>query len=417
MVGINHITGGIAVTATMCSFSDINLFSRIEYLIICIIGSLISDIDNTRSILGKILLPISKYIAKNYGHRTITHSFLFIISTTLIVYFFEQFTLSNITLIFFYAIISHVVLDMLTIQGVPFLYPFSKLIFVIPGDAKMRIQNKNMKSQAIAFVVFSCFILFSYSLFQNGFWSTYNKSFSKVKHVHDEVLRSENAIYCKSDLGNGYVIESSQSKLLLYSDTLNKFFEIAETDKYKETTPIKTDKKLTFKEHIFVDIDTDSLNKIVKNTLIKEIKASSILKLEYLNKQKKQSNTISEEYCTNVFFTEQEDTNKSVLLEKIKIKEIRLLEEQTQNKLIEQSYFKKQQTYQKLKEKYGLANLEEKEQLFKTLKEAEQEAKQEKQVLHSTDILEEELRYLKEQLTNQQKNRITGFIKIITLIK
>ena len=162
MVGINHITGGIAVTATMCSFSDINLFSRIEYLAVCLIGSLISDIDNTKSILGKMLYPISKRIMTQFGHRTITHSFLFVICTVMLVYFLEQFTLANITLIFFYAILSHIVLDMLTVQGVPFLYPFSPLIFVIPGDVKMRIQNRNMKSQAIAFAVFSCFILFSY---------------------------------------------------------------------------------------------------------------------------------------------------------------------------------------------------------------------------------------------------------------
>lgn len=412
MVGINHIAGGVAVTATMCSFSDINLFSRIEYLIVCVIGSLISDIDHTKSLLGRLFLPISKYVAKNYGHRTITHSLIFILFSTLFVYFLEYFTISNITQIFFYALVSHVVLDMLTVQGVPFLYPFSKLIFVIPGDAKMRIQNKNIKSQATAFVVFIAFIFFSYNLFQNGFWSTYNKSFSKIKHVHNEVLRSENLIFCKSDLGNGYVIESNNSKLLLYSDSAG-FFQINETDNYKETTPIKTEKKLKINELLLVDISTDSLNNLVKNKLIKEIKLNSSFTLQYFLGEQKQKKNISETYIKDIVFTETKDTSKAEIIEKLKLKKIRLSEINIKNQQINKEYLAKKNTYLSLKIKYQKANIEEKEIIYKQLKKVEQEAEQEKQPLQTTQILEEEIRYLQEYLQTKQKNKIIGIVKII----
>lgn len=412
MVGINHIAGGVAVTATMCSFSDINIFSRIEYLIVCVIGSLISDIDHTKSLLGRLFLPISKYVAKNYGHRTITHSLIFILLSTLFVYFLEYFTISNITQIFFYALVSHVVLDMLTVQGVPFLYPFSKLIFVIPGDAKMRIQNKNIKSQATAFVVFIAFIFFSYNLFQNGFWSTYNKSFSKIKHVHNEVLRSENLIFCKSDLGNGYVIESNNSKLLLYSDSAG-FFQINETDKYKETTPIKTEKKLKINELLLVDISTDSLNNLVKNKLIKEIKLNSSFTLQYFLAEQKQKKNISESYLKNIVFTEIEDTSKAEIIEKLKLKNIRLSEINTKNQQIEKDYQQKQSVYSNLKKKYNNSNIEEKEMLYALLKKAEQEALQDKSNSQTTEILKEEIRYLQEQLNKHEQNKITGILKLI----
>jgi hypothetical protein len=289
------------------------------------------------------------------------------------------------------------------------------MIFVIPGDAKMRIQNKNMKSQATAFAVFSCFILLSYSLFQQGFWSTYNQSFSRIKHVHSEVQRSENLILCESDLGKGYVIESSNSKLVLYSDSLEDFITIKETDNYKFTTPIQTNKKLRIKEHLIIDISTDSLNQFLSSKLIKEMKLTSKYKLSFFLHHHQEKKTIQEQYCKDLVFTEQEDTTKSVLLEQLKLKTIKLQEIQAKNEQIEQEYLSKKKQYKLLKAQYTSATLEEKEHIYKKLQKAKGVAEQDKGKIFTTAVLQEEIRYLKEQLTHTNKNQVTGIVKEITI--
>ena len=39
-------------------------------------GALLPDIDTTTSDLGKFVKPVSRWIERRYGHRTITHSLL-----------------------------------------------------------------------------------------------------------------------------------------------------------------------------------------------------------------------------------------------------------------------------------------------------------------------------------------------------
>lgn len=55
-------------------------------------------------------------------HRTITHSFIALLTSSLIVYIFSY----NAGLIWLIAYISHLILDSFTKMGVPLLYPFKK---------------------------------------------------------------------------------------------------------------------------------------------------------------------------------------------------------------------------------------------------------------------------------------------------
>ena len=74
MTSPNHIVGGIAITGISLSFWDINIFSNSIYLGLCVFSSLLPDIDHTKSVMGKIFFPLARYLDKNFGHRTITHS-------------------------------------------------------------------------------------------------------------------------------------------------------------------------------------------------------------------------------------------------------------------------------------------------------------------------------------------------------
>lgn len=105
--------------------------------------------------------------------------------------FFNQ---TTTTLILFFSVFSHLILDMVTVQGIPLFYPFFKNPCVIPANASSRIRNSDVRAQAIVFFMFS-FVLFTcQDLFVNGFWTSYNRAFGTIKHVYSESMANKNNI-------------------------------------------------------------------------------------------------------------------------------------------------------------------------------------------------------------------------------
>jgi inner membrane protein len=76
MTAPNHITGGLYLQVYFVVFL-INIFASPVFISVTILGSLLPDIDHTKSWIGKSVYPIAKWISRNYGHRTITHSIFF----------------------------------------------------------------------------------------------------------------------------------------------------------------------------------------------------------------------------------------------------------------------------------------------------------------------------------------------------
>lgn len=91
-----------------------------------ILTCLLPDIDHPKSLLGQRLKWLSVPIAKMFGHRGVTHSFLAIIGASTLIY---SGLLSRIIIpidlahAMIVGYISHVVADMLTPAGVPLLWP------------------------------------------------------------------------------------------------------------------------------------------------------------------------------------------------------------------------------------------------------------------------------------------------------
>lgn len=99
------------------------------------IGSLAPDVDHPESKVGRkfILKPISIFINKVFGHRTITHSVvisifmtIILLSSTLLFTGISNFIYSNIIIGFCVGWFSHLLLDLLTVKGIPVFYPFIK---------------------------------------------------------------------------------------------------------------------------------------------------------------------------------------------------------------------------------------------------------------------------------------------------
>lgn len=100
------------------------------------IGGVLPDIDHPTSKVGKRVKPISVMINKLFGHRGFTHTILalllftyglFLISTMLPVIIKGYYLAITIGLSVGY--LSHILIDLLTISGLPLLYPISNKTF------------------------------------------------------------------------------------------------------------------------------------------------------------------------------------------------------------------------------------------------------------------------------------------------
>ena len=139
----NHLLGGQVFTGLCCAVSEINVFESPTYIGLTAFISILPDIDLPKSVLGRLFHPISRWINRRYGHRTITHSVIALLAITAMVALLDHTMLhvGNLATITFFAYLSHLIFDMMTLQGVPLLYPFTKNPFVIPGNPSFRIHT------------------------------------------------------------------------------------------------------------------------------------------------------------------------------------------------------------------------------------------------------------------------------------
>lgn len=279
MLAFNHITGGIAVTGVAMTFSNINLYSKPEYIILTVFASLLPDIDHTRSILGKVFYPLSKWLSIHYGHRTITHSIFILASVTACIWWASP----THAQIFGTAYGSHILFDLVTKQGVQLFSPFSKVIAVLPANPKFRISTHDYKTEFAILFVFIAMIFFSGDLVAKGFSSYYNTTLKTFRHLNEEskkgkVLEIE-YVQATSRKANALVIETTESEAIITQN--DSIFKIK-----KSEATIKTIKNTGLTPRIFdvvaTKISLDSLNNLLKiNKLILELEINSNLDFIY----------------------------------------------------------------------------------------------------------------------------------------
>ncbi len=279
----NHLTGGIVFTGLFCSFFSVNIFANPIFVSVTLIGSVIPDIDHTKSLIGKAFYPIAKYLSVNYGHRTITHSLLFLIGICLISVFIENnfredFSLSTIL---FFSVFSHLLFDMVTLQGIPLFYPFYKNPCVLPANPEMRIRSGNIRQEGIILFIFCFLTFFMQDLFANGFWSTINNEFQDVPHQIREFHKSKNAlelefdfdIYQQNFKGKGIVIQANNNEIFILHNnqilTLKKAQGGLKINTLKST---KTNKKLIQNKIEIEQISEEKINELLKNKFVSEAK-------------------------------------------------------------------------------------------------------------------------------------------------
>ena len=141
MISVTHISFGVLLTEFI--LTSLGIEPNTTTLALSGIGSLLPDIDTPKSALGRIF-PFSKIIEHKYGHRQITHSWIFIVLSIVIfspfILFLGFLKYAGIII----GIISHIMIDMANPSGVPLFYP-SPSRFVFPENKSSRIEVNSKK--------------------------------------------------------------------------------------------------------------------------------------------------------------------------------------------------------------------------------------------------------------------------------
>ncbi|ARJ50323.1 metal-dependent hydrolase [Staphylococcus lutrae] len=121
MTGKTHSTAGILIGTVVATQHHLDIFEMTTCMVVSGLASLLPDICHTRSKMGQ-RLPILSHIIKHlFGHRTFTHSLLFMIGIYFILHTIE--TPNYYMMGIIYGMLSHVLLDMLTPRGVHLFFP------------------------------------------------------------------------------------------------------------------------------------------------------------------------------------------------------------------------------------------------------------------------------------------------------
>lgn len=120
MQGNTHIVGGITASLAFAQFSNDNPLILVGA---GVIGALLPDICHRGSKIGRTFPIIAKLVNTVFGHRSFTHSLLFLLLVMLILNTLIPYRAISIGVIVGMA--SHIVLDMCTKKGVKLFFPAS----------------------------------------------------------------------------------------------------------------------------------------------------------------------------------------------------------------------------------------------------------------------------------------------------
>jgi len=279
MNAATHIIGGAVFAGTLCSFTDVNIFENYHYMIAAAGFALLPDIDTTKSAIGKICFPIAWIIYRKFGHRTITHSLIFFAFVWLVMWGLVKFGYiadPNYIKIALFSVLSHYVFDMVTVSGVPLLYPFYQNKCVIPGNKNFRFTTGEWKSEIVVAGICGLLCITMQPLFANGFWTSYNRTFGTIKHVDRENQNTEFYVVCDYSYilnaqtieGEAIVITSNTNELTLFDG--EKIFKLNSNDpqlKVNHAKPRISEIEKRFQEYQFFGISLDSLQSILNGKI------------------------------------------------------------------------------------------------------------------------------------------------------
>ncbi len=418
MTAPNHIVGGVVVTGIFGGIAGINILEKWEYIIICIIFSLLPDIDHPGSIMGRTFKPISRFINRNYGHRTVTHNLAALAVVCFITWLICQGAGFDgpITFLVFGGYFSHLIFDMMTVAGVPLFYPWALNPCVIPGKPEARFVVSDVKSEARIFGFFGiCFFLMM-PLMEQGFWTSYNRTFGTQSHLKSEYNASLDLLEVDYSYkmgseefkGKAFVIEATDSKTTLLENGKFKFLDKA-IHQGISVTPTHTDFKFRFETKSFVSIDADSLNKLTVDSLIMEIEvvANNDFKTSTFETGNKYKGSYLKDFFVEELYQESEkETYISSSSPRIKTLETRIKNLESEEAEMKRDFQQQESILKSLKSDLDFATeIYEKEKLMEEIKEQEKKVNSVFENGAKVQELKVQIRELREsdRIKNQEK--------------
>ncbi|WP_332632795.1 metal-dependent hydrolase [Halalkalibacter flavus] len=123
MKGTTHLIGGVTAAVIYENQFPGTINEPFLFYTTALAGAIIPDICHPKSMIGRRLPIVSRTISTVFGHRSFSHSLLFLMIVYLLT---EQLTIQGanaIQLGLLLGVGSHIVLDAITPQGVKLFYP------------------------------------------------------------------------------------------------------------------------------------------------------------------------------------------------------------------------------------------------------------------------------------------------------
>jgi|TARA_Y100000310_G_C20679445_1_gene815038 inner membrane protein len=116
-----HLAFGLLIALFVSEF--LGLEEKLLFISVCVVSSILPDIDTPFSKIGRKFPPISWLFNILFGHRGLMHTIYF----PLLIYFiFRAFGQHLFAGAFFLGYMSHLIIDMLNIKGIYFFFPLNR---------------------------------------------------------------------------------------------------------------------------------------------------------------------------------------------------------------------------------------------------------------------------------------------------
>lgn len=199
------------------------------------VGALLPDIDTTHSGLGKFCKPLSGWLERRYGHRTITHSLLgmaivAVITSPLLLWLPSLFIWLQV------GIFTHLILDTANIVGVPLLYPY-RLQFWMVHNRSWRVPYNSPKEFAwLSVICVLCVVILPFSL--DGFSPWFHRMMGTPYGAVEDYLswrdnyevwaeiKGHNLVTDEDVNGRFRIIDALNTEQLLVEDEAGRAFSV-----------------------------------------------------------------------------------------------------------------------------------------------------------------------------------------------
>jgi inner membrane protein len=247
MMNLTHVALSVCVTSIALSTADPVTLG------ISALASQLPDVDTSKSVVGRVLFPISNYLEARYPHRSITHSFLatgaIALLTLPLVILNSSYWLA-LTLGYFCGWFG----DVFTKSGVTAFYPHQARL-VIPGNPRLRLATGSSNEYLVLVAIaIACLISINISS-SGGILRAFNQALAMpsgaVEITNEEInrhiliaqVKGRNALTQAPVVGNYEIVKSLTDTDLLVTDRSGKLYRIGSSQEVQiATNSVRTER-------------------------------------------------------------------------------------------------------------------------------------------------------------------------------